>query len=461
MCPGCYEKQLKIDRLEEEVLHLKHKLRYEKRKLKDGYFGSSTPSSKKLFKVNSNERLKDDRGAKKGHKGNGRSSISKDTAQEIERINGPGRCPHCSSKLQSKGIINRSVIKGIQAGIKKVLYLCEKKWCPRCKKTIISKAPVLPRSLYGNGLLANTAVWHYIHGIPLGRIEDILRCSISQGSLYESFHRLARLWKPAIPKVIKDYRRSVVKHADETGWRNDGDSGYAWIFCTKAISIFQFSESRSSKIAQNIFGKKRLPGFLVVDRYAVYNKSPCELQYCYSHLLRKVEDMGAQFIDEPEVQNFVSIFIPLLSQAMHLRTLSISNKVYYRRARRLKRDILKVVNAPASHGRIKEIQRIFKENENRLYHWCKNRQVPAENNRAERELRPTVIARKISFGSQSTQGAMTRSILMTILHTAKKRLKNQSLEEWFRQSLDKIAAEPHIAPYSLLPPHDLTKTPNN
>jgi len=46
--------------------------------------------------------------------------------------------------------------------------------------------------------------------------------------------------------------------------------------------------------------------------------------------------------------------------------------------------------------------------------------VPADNNRAERELRPLVIARKVSFGSQSDAGAQTREILMTVLHTLKK-----------------------------------------
>lgn len=39
--------------------------------------------------------------------------------------------------------------------------------------------------------------------------------------------------------------------------------------------------------------------------------------------------------------------------------------------------------------------------------------MPAENNLAERELRPLVIARKVSFGSQSDAGARTREILMT------------------------------------------------
>jgi len=73
------------------------------------------------------------------------------------------------------------------------------------------------------------------------------------------------------------------------------------------------------------------------------------------------------------------------------------------------------------HLGIRRIQDIFVENEERLYHWADNRSVPAENNLAERDLRPTVIARKVSFGSQSDAGAHTRSVLMTVLNTIKKR----------------------------------------
>ena len=62
------------------------------------------------------------------------------------------------------------------------------------------------------------------------------------------------------------------------------------------------------------------------------------------------------------------------------------------------------------------------EAESRLYHWVDDCRVPTHNNRSEREVRPTVIARKVSFGSQSAQGAKTCSVWMSILHTAKKRL---------------------------------------
>jgi len=71
----------------------------------------------------------------------------------------------------------------------------------------------------------------------------------------------------------------------------------------------------------------------------------------------------------------------------------------------------------------------------RLFHRVEDPLIPAENNFAERELRPLVIARKISFGSQSDAGARTREIMMTILHTLEKRSPN--VEAAFKAALNK------------------------
>ena len=67
------------------------------------------------------------------------------------------------------------------------------------------------------------------------------------------------------------------------------------------------------------------------------------------------------------------------------------------------------------------MQAIFRTQVDRLYHWADDRRLPAESNRAERDLRSTVIARQVSFGLQSDGGTHTRGILMSALHTLKKR----------------------------------------
>jgi hypothetical protein len=59
-----------------------------------------------------------------------------------------------------------------------------------------------------------------------------------------------------------------------------------------------------------------------------------------------------------------------------------------------------------------------------------------------------VIARKISFGSQSEQGALTREILMSILHTLRKRTND--VFGVFKRALDKLAQDETRDPYKLL-----------
>jgi len=51
-CPLCLEKQREIDRLKEENGLLKRQLSYRERKDKEGFFGSSTPSSQQPVKAN-------------------------------------------------------------------------------------------------------------------------------------------------------------------------------------------------------------------------------------------------------------------------------------------------------------------------------------------------------------------------------------------------------------------------
>ena len=452
-CESCFQKQQRIDQLEEEAVSLRAKLRCRQDKDIKPFFGSQTPSSKLPFKENTREANRNNKGgAKKGHKGNGRKSIPIDKADEIiDRFVEERECPDCGSMLEYKETILRSIVDVCLNKAKKIIYRCEVKRCARCCKTISNKPPVLPRNKYGNNLIANSAIMHYFHGMPLKRLENLWGEEVIEGNLIKTFHRLGNLWKPAIAKLKEEYRTSPVKHADETGWRTDGESGYSWLFCTDNISIFNLKDTRSGKVVKEVFGIKKLPGVLLVDRYGAYNKSPCKIQYCYAHLLRRLEDMGKEFPEKKEVQCFVSALAPLLAEAMHLRGSPISDTKYYNRAKKLQAEIRKIIRAPSEYPAVQNYQDIFRKNDHRLYHWVKNRSVPADNNRAERELRPTVIARKVSFGSQSEEGAATRSILMSIIHTASKRLKDKSLEEWFVWTLEEFSKNPEVDPISLLP----------
>lgn len=448
-CEECLNKQREIDYLKEENQRLRQRLRYKEQKEQEGFFGSSTPSSKIPVKANTSEQENKPGGAKEGHQGYGRKKVTLSEADRIETMVPPvgNNCPNCGSPLTDKGIDDRTVFDSYPIKAERIMYRLPKKYCRHCRRTFQSSPPgVLPKSLYGNQLIATAASMHYLHGIAMGRICE--QIGIGAGSLVEIFHNIAKIFAPVIQKLINEYRQSAVRHADETGWRTNGKNGYVWLFATEKISIFLFRKTRSAKVPQSVLGEMPLKGVLVVDRYAAYNKSPCDLQYCYAHLLRDVQDLEKEFPDSQEVKTFVGVMASLLATAMNLRGQPITDNDYYVKASEIKTHIIAAVESSAVHLGIQHIQNIFHENAHRMYHWADDRSVPAENNLAERDLRPTVIARKVSFGSVSDAGAQTRSVLMTVLHSLKKQRTDAVLH--FKNVLDQLSKDITLDPFTIL-----------
>jgi transposase len=449
-CPFCLVKQRLIDELEEEVQSLRRKLRSQQRKAEEGLFGSSTPSSKRPLKPNVEEKEHKPKGARPGHRGAGRRRHGEESVDRVVEVAPESElCPECGCPLEKKGWEERSVVDTPSAKPERIDYRLGRRYCPRCRRNFTPQPPgVLPKSLYGNQLIARAVEMYYLHGLPMGRISESM--GVGAGSLMELFKRCARLVEGVVPRLIEEYRAAPVKHADETSWRTDGRNGYVWLFATRELSIFQFGKSRSSKVAQAVFGKGPLPGTLVVDRYAGYNKAPCAIQYCYAHLLREVTDLDKEFPGEGEVSTFVSVAAPQLALAMGLRRQPITDEEFYRRSAQLRDEIQATMANGAQHMGIRRIQDIFRVHEARLFHWSFNRAIPAENNLAERDLRPSVVARKVSYGSVTDAGAQVRSTLTTVVTTLKK--QGYEVSRQLKHALDVLARIPDHDPYALLLP---------
>lgn len=447
-CPDCFKKQQEINRLQDRVRHLEGKLKLRQRQTQVGPFGSSTPSSKIPVKPSSlPERQAKTGGAKRGHKGYGRKAVHQDQADRVVDVPGVHCCPDCGGALEDKGVRPRTVLEAQPVRVERVVYRLARKRCPHCGTTVQPPVPgVLPKCQYGNGLLTYLATQHYLYGATLGQLEK--QTGIAVGSIVDALHQLARRMGTVPDRLLTEYRRAAVKHADETGWRTDGGNGYSWLFATPTLSLYRFRSTRAASVVKEVFGAKRLPGVLVVDRYAAYNAARCKLQYCYAHLLRDLQDIEKEFPDQAEVQAFVASLAPLLASAMALRGLKLSKREFCKQAAILVGKIQGLIRRPAWHPAVQSYQNLFRQKADRLYHWAKDPTVPAENNFAERELRPLVVARKVSFGSQSLQGAATRETLMSVLHTLRKRTTDPVAA--LRTVLDQLAANPDADPFKLL-----------
>ena len=107
-----------------------------------------------------------------------------------------------------------------------------------------------------------------------------------------------------------------------------------------------------------------------------------------------------------------------------MRKEGLSEAKYEQKAKQIKEQILKLSSRQAKHPAVRNWQDFYVEKADRLYQWCESAKIPAENNYAEREVRKIVIARKISYGSQSEAGAETREIWTSVLASLKKREAN-------------------------------------
>lgn len=213
LCPQCVKLQEEIKRLREEKHRLEAQLRYQQRKIDEGYFGSSTPSSQKPFKTNT-QAERNNGGGRVGHRGHGRTSIDEREADAVIVVDTEHVCPDCHLALQSLDLPDRTVTEVEPVQVKKVLYKLTRRRCPKCQRVFSAQAPgVLPKCKQGNSLLAHVATEHCLQQVTLGHLSE--RLGIGESSLIEGMHHLARLFKEVPQRLIAEYRQAPVKHADE------------------------------------------------------------------------------------------------------------------------------------------------------------------------------------------------------------------------------------------------------
>ncbi len=411
-----------------------------KRSGREEPYGLATPSSKRINKVNSTPENRGKRGgAKLGHKGYGRKEFQEGEADRIVSLNvTPDNCECGGNIWNPKQVISHSVYRFIPARVEKCIYRKQEYVCSSCGRHASGRSPgVLHKSLYGNAMIAHLLTGHYCYGQTAGSLNS--RWKINRGSFFQMAHRTAKQLEKCFDYILFRFRQdSRLAHADETPWAMDGAKGYAWFFGNDTFRIFILRHTRSSEVPKAVLGANALDLVLITDRYSGYTVDlPVARQYCYVHLLRDLKKEEQDFQSEAEVQLFAAELSPKLAEAVSLRTRNLSLEDYRQKARQLQQEIETICNAQAQHPAVQHIQNIFRENNDKMFQWVNSPEIPADNNFAERELRPTVIARKISFGSQGERGLKTRETLMTILHTA--RCRGLDPAQFLENALDLIS----------------------
>jgi hypothetical protein len=208
-------------------------------------------------------------------------------------------------------------------------------------------------------------------------------------------------------------------HADETGWRIDGNNAWLWSFSNQDISYYLLDQSRGQKVVEDVLGKS-YSGILISDFYGGYHEIACAKQKCWTHLLRELRNLRKKHPQDLEIQLYSNQLKKFFNRGISLQENHRAGKTIEKRYQRLLSDTQKFAFKKPNHPELKRLSKRIIKYRDELYVFIKSG-VDATNNAAEREIRPAVLMRKMSYGNRSDRGAESQSVLMSIIRTASKR----------------------------------------
>lgn len=450
-CQKYVDSVSKIARLEEDVARLRREnaeLRKQlgriRRTALEKPFGESTSSACRLVKPSAPEpadeveRMRRAGGARRGHRGHGWKKL--DAPRECVDVPAPESCPHCGGALSDPpfdGDETRDVVVShpVKAYVRR--YRARVRYCRRCRRPVRTRIDgVMDGCRYSNSVIARAATDFYLNGIPAGVVSRSL--GVNKGTLLGAFARVAEALEPVRAKACSIISSAEFAQGDESRWRIDGRNGYAWVFMAGNLVVFACADSRGSAVAKDVIGEFK--GVLASDRYSGYEFVAGQRSYCLEHLKRDAIKVREDNPASRECAAYADAIVPVLAEIMKLRTaFGEDPKAYRRAALDAGRRLFEIVHRDAKHPDIQKHQDVFRDARLRTWQWLIGPEIPADNNRSEREVRPIAIARKVSHGSQSAQGARERGIFMSVLHTLK--ACGASPAERLEHALDRYARD--------------------
>lgn len=252
--------------------------------------------------------------------------------------------------------------------------------------------------------------------------------------------------------LYEQLRQSLPKqpfiHADETGWRNDGDNHWLWCFIGPGRVVYRIDQSRGSKVVAAMLGK-RYNGVLISDFLGAYNEIVSLKQRCLVHLLRLIKKWQIYFARDRKKLRYFEKFKELVKEIIH-----VSSQMAIGRVKNIidrKADLIgrlrRLLHTTVGHVRADKFIRKLEKKINELVTCLDFPEVCAHNNLAERMLRDNVIMRKVTFGNRSENGMRNHEVLMSLIQTA--RLQNLNPLNFLHLLLTKPAGAAALLPVNV------------
>jgi transposase len=317
-------------------------------------------------------------------------------------------------------------------------YAVEVRQCRRCGSKVRGRHPDVARGQYGATahrvgprVKALAHILHYVHGVPVRKtpaiLEDLTGIRLTQGAITQDAVKQAA--EGSVGESYQALRASIreqaVVHTDDTGWRVGGQGAFLMAFVNPALSVYQVRPQHRNEEVRELIPAD-FTGVMVCDRGRSYDAVELQAvaqQKCLAHLIRNAVKIAAE--KSGRARHFPLQVTDLLRRALALSagSLRMRRKDYCRQAEALHDALTHLLRDRTL--RDADNQRLLngvgaQQDRGRLLRFLSEAGVEPTNNRAERDLRPAVIARKVSHCSKNQNGARAFEAFTSVLQTIRK-----------------------------------------
>jgi transposase len=390
---------------------------------------SDPPQSQRPSRPRSQRR----RGGQPDHPGHTRLRIPVESVDEVVVLK-PEQCSGCHALLAGDDPtpFRHQVLEipPIQPVVTE--YQWHQLVCPACGETTRAPWPAgVPSGTYGPRVHATVALCTGAYRLSkrmTGQVmDDVFGVPMSVGTVSQSEQATTQVLDPPVEEARACVEAQDVAHLDETSWRQGDKRAWLWVAVTSMVTVFVVRLSRGGQVARELLGEG-FAGMLVTDRYSAYNWYPVRWrQLCWAHLLRDFEAIRGRGGGCEEIGD------ALLAQAHQMfswwhrvREETLKRSTFRSYMTPLRCEVERLLEAGSQCGVAKTqgtCQEILKRRE-ALWTFVQVDGVEPTNNTAERALRPGVLWRKGSFGTQSEEGSRFVANMMTVVATLKQQQRN-------------------------------------
>jgi transposase len=337
-------------------------------------------------------------------------------------------CPHCGGPV-ANCLPHEQYIEEIPPVKPHVIKLTTfRGHCGQCG-TVTSTHPLKTGKGYlasqvhlGPRALALAATLNKQHGLSMRKtcrvLNDMCGLKLSAGGLSQALDRLADRLEPDYQGLFVDLRAGPATYVDETSWWVGGPGHWLWVFTNPTTTLFQVEDRRSSVVVTEVL-TPTYTGVLVSDCLNIYDAVPFERKHkCIAHHQKAIREQldSTGLRDRTYLESWRAFFREVCELRKHWHELPEDERNATREdLGRRKNELLWLKCSQPEDKKI--ANRLRKQAPHLLT--CLNRpdDVESTNNRAERALRPAVIARKVSCGNKTERGKTTWQVLTSLLAT--------------------------------------------